>query len=763
MGNWQNTFGGANVSPAQASYAQIDLTANTALVWPRESSGQPTVASVMSVTPAAVGLSLAMPDATRGATGVAILILYNPGSASFTLTDTFGAQIGVIGAGEAWTITLQDNGTPAGSWLATQLGAGTSNAQAGQLAGAGLQAIMAALQLFIPTVYLNTNTLLDTTYRAKGVVWDSGDAGTLQLDAIATLTAGWFVWVTNSGTDDLTISTSGGDTINAVATITLPPGGSGAPYSCLIVAASDGFNTFAGTPPIIPIDGGGTGATTAEQALINLGGSAIGIDIFEAPNAAAILALLGLGASAFTEYSVASNQNITPSSINSAFVCTAALTITLPPATSNPDITTQFLFAVYAQGGAVTLNPEPGDKINGGAASAPFVIPQGASLLMLTDADGNWWPLFLSTPNGIQWAIAAGTGDAMTASYSPANTVLTDGLLIAVRAAGSNTVTDPTINVDGLGLRSITKDGGQPLVANDIPGATAEILLRYSSAHTSWELYNPTINLDLIGATQGDILYRDADDWKVLAPGTAGQILASGGAAANPAWETQGGRLLRIDSYTTHGASTWELPVGCTSIIAVVVGAGGGGASAQATSGNHGNGGGGGGAGGYTMGNTASPAASYTITVGQGGAGGASGGLNVGSAGTASSIGSLMASGGGAGGSPGTDALNSANAPGGAGGTVTTPGSILAVPGQAGGYGCGGNAAVSIGGHGGIGPYGGGAYQAASSGVVAAVAGGAGAGPGCGGGGAAALDIGTSLTAAGGAGADGLVIIYSYG
>ena len=39
-----------------------------------------------------------------------------------------------------------------------------------------------------------------------------------------------------------------------------------------------------------------------------------------------------------------------------------------------------------------------------------------------------------------------------------------------------------------------------------------------------------------IGSTQGDILYRNATVWVALAPGTAGQLLQTGGAAANPSW-----------------------------------------------------------------------------------------------------------------------------------------------------------------------------------------------------------------------------------
>lgn len=58
---------------------------------------------------------------------------------------------------------------------------------------------------------------------------------------------------------------------------------------------------------------------------------------------------------------------------------------------------------------------------------------------------------------------------------------------------------------------------------------------------------NPTLNavasaiLDELGLTQGDILFRDVAGWNVLAPGTAGQVLTSGGPAANPAWAAGGG------------------------------------------------------------------------------------------------------------------------------------------------------------------------------------------------------------------------------
>jgi hypothetical protein len=42
-------------------------------------------------------------------------------------------------------------------------------------------------------------------------------------------------------------------------------------------------------------------------------------------------------------------------------------------------------------------------------------------------------------------------------------------------------------------------------------------------------------------STQGSILYRNASAWVALPPGTSGQLLSTGGPAANPSWATAGG------------------------------------------------------------------------------------------------------------------------------------------------------------------------------------------------------------------------------
>lgn len=47
-----------------------------------------------------------------------------------------------------------------------------------------------------------------------------------------------------------------------------------------------------------------------------------------------------------------------------------------------------------------------------------------------------------------------------------------------------------------------------------------------------------SVILDLIDDTQGVILYRGASGWEALAPDTAGKVLTTGGAGADPTWAT---------------------------------------------------------------------------------------------------------------------------------------------------------------------------------------------------------------------------------
>lgn len=60
--------------------------------------------------------------------------------------------------------------------------------------------------------------------------------------------------------------------------------------------------------------------------------------------------------------------------------------------------------------------------------------------------------------------------------------------------------------------------------------------VRVNSGEDALEFVTISGLLDALGNTQGDILYRSATGWVTLPPGTAGFVLTTAGAAANPSW-----------------------------------------------------------------------------------------------------------------------------------------------------------------------------------------------------------------------------------
>lgn len=57
-----------------------------------------------------------------------------------------------------------------------------------------------------------------------------------------------------------------------------------------------------------------------------------------------------------------------------------------------------------------------------------------------------------------------------------------------------------------------------------------------------------------LGNAQGDVIYRGSAGWSVLAPGTSGQVLQTGGASANPSWVTPAsGGLTQLTGDVTAG------------------------------------------------------------------------------------------------------------------------------------------------------------------------------------------------------------------
>jgi microcystin-dependent protein len=168
---------------------------------------------------------------------------------------------------------------------------------------------------------------------------------------------------------------------------------------------------------------------------------------------------------------------------------------------------------------------------------AQISVPNGTTSIAntnLTDLRAVWQ----TTVPGIRWAVASGSADAITAVYTPANGALADGLILGFRASAANATTTPSFNADGLGAKTIVKQGGTALAPGDIPGGLAECLVRYNAANARWELLNPAA---ATGFTTGDVktgLKTTADiGWVMLNDGTIGD--ASSGATNRANADTQ--------------------------------------------------------------------------------------------------------------------------------------------------------------------------------------------------------------------------------
>ena len=89
----------------------------------------------------------------------------------------------------------------------------------------------------------------------------------------------------------------------------------------------------------------------------------------------------------------------------------------------------------------------------------------------------------------LNWVVAGGTADALTATYSPVVSALTDGMIRRVRATAANATTTPTFAPDGLAAHTITKQGGAAVQVGDWSNLE-ELELQYNLANTRWERIN---------------------------------------------------------------------------------------------------------------------------------------------------------------------------------------------------------------------------------------------------------------------------------
>jgi hypothetical protein len=219
MTTYTNPYTSQTISPSQVGYEYLSISTNTELQWPINGNTTDVVANIIDVNATVASLELMMPPATQVSVGQSALIR-NVGSNAFTVVDQGSNTIVSIASGIAEYVYVTDNTTVNGTWATVTFGAGTSAANAAELAGYGLKAISTTLNTATQVTAISSNyTILDND-RSSMLVW-TGGAGTFSLPSAGAVAENWFVIVKNNGTGILAIAPSGTDTIDGQASAQL--------------------------------------------------------------------------------------------------------------------------------------------------------------------------------------------------------------------------------------------------------------------------------------------------------------------------------------------------------------------------------------------------------------------------------------------------------------------------------------------------------------------------------------------------------------
>ena len=309
----KNSVGATLLSMAQGEQWQIYLTSNTtaAGTWRVFRYGAATAQAQASalagygLTATGSTLSQSAPvtlfnsSYTAGDTDRAEAYVWNGGVGTFTLPSA-------VTVGNDWFVSLRNGGT--GDLTATPQGAETINGGASLVLGPGDSATLITDGLVWFTIGLGQSAVFAFDYTAISLATLSGNytlagnqlnriayefngaiAGNIEVIVPSTVQQYWVYNNTTGGSFTLRVRTS-----PQTPGVLVTRGSRAILYSngTEVVDAETG-----GVATPIAIADGGTGATTASAARINLGGTTVGIGVFTAVSQAAAQSALGITAS----------------------------------------------------------------------------------------------------------------------------------------------------------------------------------------------------------------------------------------------------------------------------------------------------------------------------------------------------------------------------------------------------------------------------------------------------------------------------------
>ena len=266
MTTYNSPFGGDVVQPIDVSYQAFTISADLVLQW--SINGNATgdyAARIMEITPTVAGLSIFMPPANQVSVGQDALIK-NVGAYPVYVLGADGLSIVTVDAGKSEYIYVSDNTTVDGEWGSIAFGANASNVSAATLAGFGVLAISNTLNQSHPTATIPTSYTFASNDRAQTKIWGGG-TGAATLPLAAALGDNWFTIFKNSGTGTFTLTCSGSETIDGLASKSFNPNES-AFIICTgnsYVAVGYGINSsFTFTALVKPITSGAYTLTSSE-------------------------------------------------------------------------------------------------------------------------------------------------------------------------------------------------------------------------------------------------------------------------------------------------------------------------------------------------------------------------------------------------------------------------------------------------------------------------------------------------------------------
>lgn len=174
--------------------------------------------------------------------------------------------------------------------------------------------------------------------------------------------------------------------------------------------------------------------------------------------------------------------------------------------------------------------PNPSSSSLGGIQSAAGVSHQWINAISTSGVPALSQPAFTDISGTVAAAqlpnptasTLGGVESFVAVAHQWINTISTSGVPSATQPAFSDLSGSAT-------LAQLPSISNNSVLGNNAGGTAVPSTLSASNV------------LDMLGSTQGQVLYRNASAWVPLNPGTNGQVLTSAGAAANPTWTTVAG------------------------------------------------------------------------------------------------------------------------------------------------------------------------------------------------------------------------------